>query len=216
MHDFPSLVNFHVGWKYRDDAGGTVEENSSIFSLVEQYFSASDSFSRFLTLYKFIAALLSVARVTACLAESNGSLPPDLWLKSPAGWLPSTGISSAALHSAIEYGLPLPFFNLYHVPMWLVSRLIRYATRSCASSRTSRLAWTTADDPSSTWRRPPVIVGPRPPAPSRPRPFTSPSLAQAPKLSSAGYLVASRLPSDSQHSAARSLPLAHTHACGFL
>ena len=27
---------------------------------------------------KFVAALLRVARVTACLAESNGSLPPGL------------------------------------------------------------------------------------------------------------------------------------------
>jgi len=28
-----------------------------------------------------------IARATAGLAESNGSLPPGLWLKSPAGWL---------------------------------------------------------------------------------------------------------------------------------
>jgi len=27
-------------------------------------------------------------KVTAGLAESNGSLPPGQWLKSPAGWLP--------------------------------------------------------------------------------------------------------------------------------
>ena len=47
-----------------------------------------------------------VARVTA---ESNGSLPPGLWLTSPAGWLPRTGISSGTLRSVIEYGLPLPF-----------------------------------------------------------------------------------------------------------
>jgi len=47
--------------------------------------------------------------VTAGLAESNGSLLPGLWLTSPAGWLPSTGISSRTLHSVIEYGLPLPF-----------------------------------------------------------------------------------------------------------
>jgi len=37
-----------------------------------------------------IAALLMVARVTAGLTESNGSLPPGLWLTSPAGWLPKT------------------------------------------------------------------------------------------------------------------------------
>jgi len=57
-----------------------------------------------------VAALLRVAGVTAGLAESNGSLPPGLWLTSPAGWLPRTGISSGTLRSAIEYGLPLPFY----------------------------------------------------------------------------------------------------------
>jgi len=58
---------------------------------------------------KLVAAFLRVARVTADLAESNGSLPPGLWLTSPAGWLPRTGISSGTLRSVIEYGLPLPF-----------------------------------------------------------------------------------------------------------
>ena len=32
--------------------------------------------------------------VTLGVAQSNGSLPPGLWLRSPAGWLPRTGISS--------------------------------------------------------------------------------------------------------------------------
>jgi len=40
---------------------------------------------------KLVAALLRVAGVTAGLAESNGSLPPGLWLTSPAGWLPRPG-----------------------------------------------------------------------------------------------------------------------------
>ena len=44
--------------------------------------------------------------VTVSLAESNGSLPPGLWLTSPAGWLPRTRISSGTLRSAIKYGLP--------------------------------------------------------------------------------------------------------------
>ena len=39
---------------------------------------------------KLAAALLRVAGVTAGLAESNGSLPPGLWLTSPAGWLQRT------------------------------------------------------------------------------------------------------------------------------
>ena len=38
-------------------------------------------------------------KVTAGLAESNGSLLPGLWLQSPAGWLPSTGISPWTLRS---------------------------------------------------------------------------------------------------------------------
>jgi len=58
-----------------------------------------------------VAALLRVARVGALiagLAESNGSLLPGLWLTSPAGWLPGTGISSGTLRSVvIEYGLPV-------------------------------------------------------------------------------------------------------------
>ena len=61
---------------------------------------------------KLIAALLRVARVTAGLVESNGSLLPCLWLTSFAGWLPRTGIGSGTLRSVIEYGLPLPFLVL--------------------------------------------------------------------------------------------------------
>ena len=59
---------------------------------------------------KLVAALLKIAGVTAGLAESNGSLLPGLWLTSPAGWLPRTGISSGTVCSVIECGLPLPFF----------------------------------------------------------------------------------------------------------
>ena len=59
---------------------------------------------------KLVAALLRVARVTAGLTESNGSLPPGLWLTSPTGWLPRTGISSGTFRSAIEYWLPLLFY----------------------------------------------------------------------------------------------------------
>ena len=57
---------------------------------------------------KLVAALLRVVGVTAGLAESNGSLPPGLWVTSPAGWLPRTRISSGTLRSVIEYGLALP------------------------------------------------------------------------------------------------------------
>ena len=73
---------------------------------------------------KLVAALLRVAGVTAGLAESNGSLPAGLWLASPAGWLPRTGISSGTLRSVIEYGLPLPFlvlvvFNYISISGWV-------------------------------------------------------------------------------------------------
>jgi len=63
---------------------------------------------------KLLAALLRIVGVTAGLAESNGSLPPGLWLRSPAGWLPRTGISSGTLRSAIECRLSLRFFTLQH------------------------------------------------------------------------------------------------------
>jgi len=55
---------------------------------------------------KLVAALLRVARVTAGLVESNGSLLPGLWLTSSAGWLPRTRISAGTLLSVTEYGLP--------------------------------------------------------------------------------------------------------------
>jgi len=61
---------------------------------------------------KLVAALLKVARVTAGLAESNGSLQPGLWFKSPAAWLSRSGINSGTLRSVIDYGLPWPF--LFH------------------------------------------------------------------------------------------------------
>ena len=55
---------------------------------------------------KLVPAFLRIARVTAGLVESNGSLPPGLWLASRAGWLPTTRISSGILRSVIEYGIP--------------------------------------------------------------------------------------------------------------
>jgi len=48
---------------------------------------------------KLVAALFRVARVTAGLAESNDSLPPGLWLTSPAGWLPRTGMDQLRNHT---------------------------------------------------------------------------------------------------------------------
>ena len=56
------------------------------------------------------SSFLKGCRVTAGLAESNGSLPPASWLTSPAGWLPRTMFSFGTLRSVIEYGLPLPLY----------------------------------------------------------------------------------------------------------
>jgi len=55
---------------------------------------------------KLVASILRVAKVTADLAESNGSLPP---LYDSHHLQADPGISSGTLRSVIEYGLPLPF-----------------------------------------------------------------------------------------------------------
>ena len=87
-----------------------------------------------------VAAVLSVARVTAGLVESSGSLAPGLWLTSHTGWLRRTGISSGTLRSAVEYGLPLPF------TYWLtsaVSGALWYKERKCADTvGTVPVPWT--------------------------------------------------------------------------
>ena len=66
---------------------------------------------------KLVAALLRVARVTAGLAESNGSLPLGLWLTSSAGWLPRTGISSEPYARQLSMG----YFYICLV-FWVYSR----------------------------------------------------------------------------------------------
>ena len=65
-----------------------------------------------------VAALLTVAGVTAGLAESNGSLPA--LITSPAGWLPRTGISSGTLRSVIEYLLTFFIISCYTHKMAIV------------------------------------------------------------------------------------------------
>ena len=88
---------------------------------------------------KLVAALLTVVRVTAGLAESNGSLPPGLWLTSPAGWLPRTGISSETLRSVIEYGLPLPFLHSFHNHCFTCTRCHRLCRRRLGKHRVSEI-----------------------------------------------------------------------------
>jgi len=88
---------------------------------------------------KLVAAFLRVAGVTAGLAESNGSLPPGLWLTSPAGWLPRTGISSGTLRSAIEYELPLPTFaQLLHGRSAISAAFVATAPRPPRTVYTNR------------------------------------------------------------------------------
>ena len=74
------------------------------------------------------------ARVTAGLAESNGSLLPGLWLTSPAGWLPRTRIGSRTLRSVIEYGLPLSFLlsgNCFLATIYRWDLAVRNAALVC-------------------------------------------------------------------------------------
>ena len=78
---------------------------------------------------KLVAPLLRVAWVTACLTESNGSLPPGLWLTSHAGWLPRTGISSGTLRSVIEYGPLLPFLVIRKYSAAALSRVTIVGSR---------------------------------------------------------------------------------------
>ena len=75
-----------------------------------------DNFKAVAGRIKLVAALLRVVGVTAGPAESNGSLPPGLWLTSPAGWLPRTGISSGTLRSVIECGQPFLWAGLTNYP----------------------------------------------------------------------------------------------------
>ena len=83
---------------------------------------------------------LKGCRVTAGLAESNGSLQSGLWLASPLGWLPRTGISSGTLHSVIEYGLPLPLTFL--IPFTcILSMVFFFLSNSQLSQVTYSWVW---------------------------------------------------------------------------
>ena len=105
---------------------------------------------------KLVAALLRVARVTAGLAESNGSLLSGLWQTSTAGWLPRTGISSGTVRSAVEYGLPVPFTGVWVVLCCRHSTMPASWSLSAKSSRIkSQTSWqhapATLDSSSTTF-----------------------------------------------------------------
>ena len=68
----------------------------------------------------------AAGKVTVSLSESNGSLSPGLWLRSPAGWLPRTGISSVT-HARFEYGNIYQSFDTFDFVAKMSNQL---ATRS--------------------------------------------------------------------------------------
>ena len=134
-HSLYSDWNCHSGkhWRWRLHAENShvhqTETSSNVFSICVHSrrtklctinYSANaqicsrnhaESGRHFTTAYpELVAALLRVVGVTAGLAESSGSLLSGLWLTSPAGWQPRTGISSGTLCSVIEHGLRLPFY----------------------------------------------------------------------------------------------------------
>ena len=52
----------------------------------------------------------AAGEVTVGLVESNGSLPPGLWHRSPAGWLPRTAVSKP--YARFQYGTIFTFDDL--------------------------------------------------------------------------------------------------------
>ena len=106
---------------------------------------------------KLVAALLRVARVNAGLAESNGSLPPGLWLTSPAGWLPRTGISARQLSLGYLYLLPTQPPSTVLRPLYrptCISRHLQLRTgRLCWCSVSAHIPLVTATSTFRLWRR---------------------------------------------------------------
>ena len=89
---------------------------------------------------KLVAALLRVVGVTADMEESNGSLPPGLWLTSPAGWLPRTVISSGTLRSVIDNGL-LSLFLSTNINSYRTCSRYHSAKRSQAKPSVEAGTW---------------------------------------------------------------------------
>ena len=108
--------------------------------------------------------------VTVGLVESNDSLPPGLWLRSPAGWLPRTGISSRTLDTRFEYettlifkqnpkvgSYGLPQVSTYHLIDWRCAGVSRtwYGKLSWRAKVRGRRCWVTLEWCSDTaYRRP--------------------------------------------------------------
>jgi len=87
--------------------------------------------------YQTIPVCYLHAKVTAGLVESNGSLPPGLWLMSPVG-LPRTRISSGTLHSVIKYRLAFTFTRVNATPR----KIMRNTKQSrCPKKRVADCWW---------------------------------------------------------------------------
>ena len=82
-----SVAEWLACWRGRVEIAVTTLSGNSLWQTVHTRHASVHQAA------KLVAALLRVAGVTAGLAESNGSLPPGVWLTSPAGWLPRTRIS---------------------------------------------------------------------------------------------------------------------------
>jgi len=90
---------------------------------------------------KLVPALLMAARVTAGLAESNGSLPPGLWLTSPAGWLPRTGISSGnrTLGNRVWTTFTFLYILKLHVLLFFLTSHVRISDEPINDADSSQL-----------------------------------------------------------------------------
>jgi len=69
----------------------------------------------------------AAGEVTAGLAESNGSLPPGLWLRSPADWLPRTRIISGTLRSFRVWDYLSPYHLVYGVMFKMQQNALNFA-----------------------------------------------------------------------------------------
>ena len=127
-----SVAEWLACWRGRVEIAVTTLSGNSLWQTVHTHHASVHQAAQ------LVAALLRVAGVTAGLAESNGSLPPGVWLTSPAGWLPRTRISSRTLCSAIEYLATFTFLwpNVVLVavaddPQWLSDTWLLHSTSRC-------------------------------------------------------------------------------------
>ena len=93
-------------------------------------------------------AVISLAgKVTVGLVESNGSLPPVLWLISPAGWLPrkivnkSCQISTDKEPSLWHWGMESIVNFDFLLGTWQLTALLCYCTQLNQSPQASIISW---------------------------------------------------------------------------